>query len=380
MAARRRIVVVTGSRAEYGLLRPVLRAIEAHPALALRLVVTGMHLRRQFGMTVTDIQTDGFRIDAKVPMPPGGQAEALARGVSGIAKVLQRLGGAIVVVLGDRIEALAGALAAALSGRAVAHIHGGDVAPGHLDDAIRHAITKLAHLHLAASADARRRLIRLGERPQTVHVVGAPGLDELRDVPCPPPDWLTRHYGLPADRKAAVILQHPIGRTAAAEQQVMARILEAVDRAGLAGLMIYPNSDPGHEGIIAAIRLRAGRTRRGRWVGRRSVPRAEFLQTLSSAGLLIGNSSAGIIEAPYLGTAVVNVGPRQHRRLRGGPGVVDCAESAVAIRNALRQALASRLAAHRTGPYGNGRSGRRIAAILAGVDASDKLLRKTISY
>ena len=191
MAARRRVAVITGSRAEYGLLRTVMRAVQEHETLRLQVIASGMHLVRKLGFTINDITADGFRIDARVPMHSGrdthlAQAEALAKGVSGMARALDKLRSDVVVVLGDRVEALAGALAASTTNRVLAHIHGGDVAPGHLDDAFRHSITKLAHLHFAATPDAGRRLIRLGEWPEHVYVVGAPGLDDLRSIRKPP--------------------------------------------------------------------------------------------------------------------------------------------------------------------------------------------------
>ncbi len=216
MAARRRVAVITGSHAEYGLLRTVMQAVQKHKALRLEVIAAGMHLVRKFGYTINDIMADGFRIDARVPMHSGrdthlAQAEALAKGVSGMARALDKLRSDLVVVLGDRVEALAGALAASTTNRVLAHIHGGDVAPGHLDDAFRHSITKLAHLHFAATPDAGRRLIRLGEWPEHVYVVGAPGLDDLRAIPKPHARWLADEFGLARDGAIALIVQHPLG-------------------------------------------------------------------------------------------------------------------------------------------------------------------------
>lgn len=304
MAARRRVAIVTGSRAEYGLLRPVMQAVRIHKKLRLQVIVTGMHLVKRFGYTAVDIRSDGFQIAARVPMQAGrdhelSQAEALARGVRGIARKLEQLRSDVVVVLGDRIEALASALAASTTDRVLAHIHGGDVAPGHLDDAFRHAISKLSHIHFAATPDAARRLIKLGEHPDHVHVVGAPGLDDLRSLPAPSEHWLSERFGLSPEHEVALILQHPIGRSARREQQVMNSILSTIAAGGLSGLIIYPNSDPGHSGIIRAIRQRPKGGREVRWAGARSIARMDFLRCLKAARVLVGNSSAGIIRSPF---------------------------------------------------------------------------------
>ena len=383
MARRRRIAIVTGSRADYGLLRTLMTAVRSHPALSLQVIATGMHLIRSFGHTADEIEADGFRIDARVPMQSGkeyvlAQADALARGVAGIGAALGRLRSDVVVVLGDRVEAMAGALAASTTDRFCAHLHGGDVAPGHLDDAFRHAITKLAHIHFVASADAGRRVLRLGEQPASVHVVGAPGLDELQTNPKPPPDWLHNTFGFAPDAPVALVIQHPIGRPALIEQRTMTHILDALQAADSAGLMIFPNSDPGHSGIIRAIRQRKQDGRR--WKSVKSLPRADFLSCLQSASLLVGNSSAGIIEAPFLATPSVNVGPRQQGRLRGGSAVVDCTESTRAIRTAIRLALANPRRRRSRNVYGSGQTGQAIAKLLAKMPMSDKFKRKLIRY
>jgi UDP-hydrolysing UDP-N-acetyl-D-glucosamine 2-epimerase len=176
---RKRVAVITGTRAEYGLLKSPIAAIATHPRLELQLVVTGMHLLRKFGHTIDDIRADGWRIAARVPMQSGRDDST---GVAGIARFIEQAGTDIVVVLGDRIEAMAGALAAVTTGRVLAHIHGGDVALGDFDESLRHAITKLAHVHLTATRQSMRRVVRMGESPEHVHCVGAPGLDRLREI------------------------------------------------------------------------------------------------------------------------------------------------------------------------------------------------------
>lgn len=378
----RRIAFVTGTRAEFGLMESTLREIEAHPRLRLDVIATGIHLLPRFGRTVREIESSGHRLAARVSMQRGDgslldQAAGLARGIDGIARTLERLRTDIVLVVGDRIEALAGALAAVTTGRWVAHVHGGDLAAGDFDDAIRNAITKLAHLHFAATRRSARRIQRMGEERRRIFCVGAPAMDELLAM-------LRRARGgrlrgrrgsLP---RTALIVQHAYGRPEQQEERVARELLRAVCAAGLQPWILYPNTDRGHRGVIRAIESFVGsRAGAGARVDR-SLPRAEFLRALLSADLLIGNSSSGIIEAPMAGTPSVNIGMRQHGRERGGSTVIDAEETYASIRSAIAKALSLRRLPGRV--YGDGKAGPRIARILgrAGIDAA--FLRKRATF
>lgn len=370
----RRVAVVTGTRAEYGLLCSTMEAIRNHRRLKLRLIATGMHLLRKFGHTVDDIVHDGWPIDARVRMQTGNdcpldQPVGLSRGVSGIAKFLEEDETNIVVVLGDRIEAMAGALAAVTTGRIVAHIHGGDIAPGDFDDSLRHAITKLSHIHLTATRTSKRRVIRMGEDPNHVHCVGAPGLDRLVEL-------LKERTPRREHPGRALIVQHPCGRATAQEHRVMRAILRAVRDADLVGTIVYPNSDRGHEGIVRAIETLKRRRKGPTFQVARSLDRDAYLRKLIEADVLIGNSSSGIIEAATAGTAVVNVGPRQGGRQRAGRMIVDAGESYTSIGHALEQALHKRPIIGAPTVYGDGRTGPRIAKILAATPLDDRLRTK----
>lgn len=395
-ARRRRVAVVTGTRAEYGLLRSTMEAIHKGKGLRLQVVATGTHLLKKFGHTIDDVVADGWRIDARVPMQRGNdraldQAEGLARGVAGIARFLERAKTDIVVVLGDRIEAMAGALAGATTGRIVAHIHGGDVAAGDWDDTLRHSITKLAHLHFPATESAGRRIVRMGEPADRVHVIGAPGLDRLIEIqsskfkvqkgrerrrPPSSSNFELRTSNFPW----ALIVQHPCGRSAAYEKRVMNAVLRAVDETGLAALCIYPNSDRGHSGIVEAIAAHRRLADPERFRVVRSMARDDYLRVLIEADLLIGNSSSGIIEAASAGTAVVDIGPRQRGRERSGNSIVHCDESHEAISGAIRSALRKRPITGERTVYGDGSAGPLVAAVLASVPLDETLLRKTIAY
>ncbi len=375
---RKRVAVVTGTRAEYGLLRSVMTALCAQPRIEMQLVATGMHLLRKFGHTVDDIKRDGWHIDARVRMQAGDdsaidQAEGLARGVRGMARFFQSADTDIVVVLGDRIEAMAGALAAVTTGRVVAHIHGGDVATGDFDDALRHAITKLAHLHFTATRDSTRRVIRLGEARSRVFQVGAPGLDRMREL-------LNGHRRRKRRSHLAIVAQHAFGRPAKTEERAATQVLRAVGDAGLRRLILCPNSDRGHTGVLRAIERHKRAANPGDVRVVTSLPRDDFLRELLSADVLVGNSSAGIIEAPFAGTPSINVGPRQAGRQPGGKSVLQAAESYASVRQALALALNRRRTRGRRGVYGDGTAGPRIAQILADTRLTRALAQKRITY
>jgi GDP/UDP-N,N'-diacetylbacillosamine 2-epimerase (hydrolysing) len=399
--------VITGSRAEFGLLEPVLAAFKKR-RLDTRLIATGMHLLSGFGRTIKHIEAAGWQVHATVRVQSGpsgrnsrnghggagGDSLAVGRGIQGIGRVLDELDCGVVLLLGDRIETFAAACAAVFSRRVLAHIHGGDRGPGDLDETLRDAISRLAHVHLVASNDAAARLRSMGEEPWRILRVGAPGLDGIRrfrqrerqDAAAGrqrlrellgsggPPG------GRPPDEPFAVVVQHPCGRTPEREATVMRHIVRAVESVGLRGVIIYPNCDAGHEGIVREIQtLAAGRNRtrsEARWRIFPSLPREDYLRLVSGAAVLIGNSSSGIIESATLGTNAVNVGPRQDDRLRCGPNVIDTDESPAHILQALRRALKLPRPRPSRSCYGDGKAGERIAAILARLRITARLLRK----
>lgn len=354
----------------------------------LQIIVTGSHLLPAFGNTVDEIIADGWQVSARVPMQSGTdgpleQAEALSRGVSGIARAIDTLGTEIVLVLGDRIEAMAASLAAVTTGRILAHIHGGDLAQGDFDDSLRHAITKLAHIHFPATEEAAKRIIRMGEDASRVHQVGAPGLDrinELLRVKNGRHRKMTNHAAQGAAKgKSALILQHPCGRDSKTERAVMNNILSSVELEGMNALCIFPNTDRGHRGIMEAIESHAARLG-GTFRAVPSLHRDEFLLAMRDADVLIGNSSSGIIESATVGVPAVDVGPRQTGRRRCGPGVIHCGESTQAIRTAVRRALRRTTTFPRTSVYGDGKAGMRIARVLATIPIKAKLISKLNSY
>ncbi|MEO1235363.1 MAG: UDP-N-acetylglucosamine 2-epimerase [Planctomycetota bacterium] len=351
------MAVVTGTRAESGLLDSVMRGIDVHPRLALQVVAAGMHL---VSGTYGGI---GFPIAAKVRMQKPDRvgrhhdAVATGRGVSVFAEAFAQLEPEVVVVLGDRIEAFAAAAAAAIGGRRVAHLHGGDRAEGVADEAMRHAVTKLAHLHFPATAQSRRRIVRMGEDPAAVFNHGSPAVDAIAAVEPA------------ADAPRVIVMQHPVGDDDEAECRRMRATLAATSR--FDRLVLSPNHDPGRNGIVRAIE-------NAEVEAVDHLPRERFLALLKGAELLVGNSSAGLIEAAVCRTAAVNVGTRQGGR-EAPNSVVSCGYGKRPVVGAINRAL--RLDKRRfRHPYGRGDTGGRIAETLATVAWSRVPLRKRNAY
>lgn len=382
-AGKRRVVVLTGSRSEYGLLRPVMTAIRRHPGLRLGLVAAGMHLASEFGRTLDHIARDGFRVDATVEMDPGGlnnrsMAAAVGRGISSLTGAFARTRPDVVVVLGDRIEALAGAVAAAYSGIPVAHIHGGDVTQGGLDESARHAITKFSHIHFAATPTSAGRVLRLGEDPRRVFVVGAPGLDSILHSQAMDDAVLARCLGHAIPSSFLVLVQHPVtsqSRHAGAQMRETAAAIRAL---GMDTVAVYPNSDAGGRAMIGEL----ARLRRLRFVHlHRSLSHAAYLGLLRRARLLVGNSSSGIIESPSFRLPTVNIGIRQEGRERGA-NVIDAPHDRFKILSCMKRALSPRFRQslmRLRSPYGDGRAGERIARTLSSVRL-DGILQKRLTY
>ncbi len=359
---------------------PVLRAIQAHPNLQLQLIATGMHLDPKHGKSLALIRQEGWKVDRTIPWRPGASrvqvARATGEAVASLAMAFEAMKTDVVIVVGDRVEAFAAASAGAISGRTVAHVHGGDRALGQLDDLLRHAITKLAHVHFPATRSSAERLRRLGEDRWRIHMVGSPGIDGVTEAAAGR-SVLRKRYGL-SNELFALLLLHP---TSADERLEEARAKQLVDASRSAGLrrvfIIGPNNDPGSGGILRAW---SRVTREPEVVFQPDIPRSDFLGLLRDTGCLIGNSSSGIIEAASFGTPVLDVGDRQRGRERNR-GVMHVPFDANAIRRAVkaiwRGGRPRRFA--RRNLYGRGRAGATIAAVLASIQAGEPT-PKLITY
>jgi len=407
----RRICFVTGSRAEFGLMRGVLEAIGRGN---LQIVVTGMHLDRRHGKTIEALRKE-WKIDAVAPWPAGPRAEAVGVGISGLAKVFRKLKPQIVLVVGDRVEAFAAAAAAHLSDIAVAHVHGGDRALGQTDDTLRHAITKLSHLHFPATRTSAQRLRKMGEDGWRIHRFGSPGVDGIRREAASRGELRKEFPSIQAGKFALAVL-HPVDADEAIEFQRARMVVEAVRKSGPEKIVIiYPNNDPGSRGIIRCWESlrgddaeqspllrkfskaltptlsrstgRGGKRAKANVAGdhtveiRRDVARPIFLGLLRDAAMLVGNSSAGIIEAASFRTPVIDIGPRQEGRERcKDVRNVPYRESAIAgeIKRLWNGGRPRR--GRYPNPYGGENASGRIAGVLNGVTIDGRLLRKMINY
>jgi len=372
----RRIAVVTGTRAEFGLLTPVMHAVQDRPDCELLVIAAGAHLV-QPALTFREVKAR-FHVADSIPMQTAGRVgrahdvEALGKGIGRFGRSFDRLRPDWVVVLGDRIEALAAAAAASVGGFAVAHIHGGDRAEGVADEAMRHAITKLAHLHLPATETSAERLRRMGEPQTNIIVIGSPALDGLEAID-PMDDAAFASLGSPR----AVVLFHPIGRTDELEEHAAHAVFEALE--GVPTLVLHPNLDPGRNGIMRAIAHAPSHVRT-----QSHLERTRFVALLkrvaADGGGLVGNSSAGLIEAAALGCPTVDIGDRQSGRERCDTLTTHSGESPSQIRAAFERITASR-PARWSHPYGDGHAGPRAARALAERDPhAPGLLRKRCVY
>ncbi|MBN1436436.1 MAG: UDP-N-acetylglucosamine 2-epimerase (hydrolyzing) [Sedimentisphaerales bacterium] len=383
MGQRLAVAVVTGTRADYGLLVPVMQAIQRRKSLDLQVVAAGMHLLRQFGSTWRTVAQDGWEIAAKVRVQGQqddavSQSEGLGRGITKFTKVFAELKTDIVLVLGDRLEAFGAAAAATASRLVLGHIHAGDTAMGIQDEAYRHAISKLAHVHFAASAGSQRRLQRMGEAPWRIHLTGSPGLDGLSDKTCTNWKKLSEIAQLDVRGDYLLVLQHSAGGSAAVEGRRMRQTLAGCAYKDMPTLVLYPNCDAGFSGILSVAKSVC---KQHRWRLLPNVSREHYLGFLHYCRALVGNSSSGIIEAEALGVDVVNVGPRQHNRERG-KNVVDCDYGADNVAAALDMILKRRgkRRSKKSPIYGDGHSGERIARILADLKLDDRLRQKSNAY
>jgi UDP-N-acetylglucosamine 2-epimerase (non-hydrolysing) len=377
----RRVAVVTGSRADYGLLRPTIAALHADPRFEVSLLVCSMHLSARFGRTVEAIERDGFPIAARIETSPdddrpGAHSRRLALAIAGLTQALTDERPDILLLLGDRYEMLAAALAGSGLGIAIAHMHGGELSEGSLDDAMRHSITKLAHLHLVAARAYGERVCQLGERPEAVKVVGAAGIEAVRTLDALTREQLAAELGLPGlESPLIVVTFHPESlqpHAAAGQVRELVAVLEQLADDGARLIVTLPNDDPGNKLVRDVLLELASRTARVHTFD--SLGQHRYLSLLARADLMLGNSSSGLLEAPAFGLPVVNVGERQRGRLKVD-GVLSCAIEREAILGAARRALDPafrRAIADAPSPFGSGRVSEAVLSALAELESGSR--------
>ncbi|WP_200911603.1 UDP-N-acetylglucosamine 2-epimerase [Teredinibacter purpureus] len=395
---KRKIAVFTGNRAEYGLQLPILKAIDAHPQLHYQLIVSGAHLNTQFGHTLDEIRADGFHIDAEVTIDMGNTvasstAVAIGNGIIAMTKTLAQLAPDIVVVYADRFEGFAAVIAATQMHIPTAHIEGGDLTEGGaLDDSVRHAMSKLAHLHFTTNQQAANRLLAMGEETWRVHTAGFPAIDLIAEKRYANPQDIVKKLSLTLAQPIVVFTQHSVSSEyQRAKWQIIPSIkaLKALATKGVQVIVTYPNNDAGGDLIVAALeQLKKDTANRLPIQVHASLGHHLYHGLLALAkqeGIAIacvGNSSSGIKETPAFCCPTVNIGTRQKGRLRS-TNVLDVDYDEHAIQAAVEQCLGdANFKAHcktAKNPYFLGGAGRKIAEILATVDINTSLLQKAMT-
>ncbi len=361
------ICIITGSRAEYGLLSPLLKLIKEDEKLQLQIIATGMHLSPLFGSTWQEIERDGFSINEKVDIELSkdsrvGIARSTGLAVIRLSESLERLKPDWVVLLGDRFESFAAASAAHLLGIPIAHLHGGELTEGAVDDAFRHAITKMSTLHFTAAAEYRQRVIQLGESPDRVFDVGAIGLDNVRQLPLLSKRELEQQLEFPELERTILVTFHPVTLENISSEEQVTELLAALDELTEHKVIFtFPNADADGRVIINLLQQYVARNLR-RAKAYASLGQLKYLSLLKYVEVMVGNSSSGLIEAPSFGLPVVNIGSRQNGRLRP-PSVIDTPPNKKNIGEAVQKALSESFrdrCREMSNPYGDGTAAKKI--------------------
>jgi len=375
----RKIAVITGTRAEYGLLYWVIKEIHKAPELELQLIVTGMHLLPEYGLTVREIEKDGFPIAERVRMLLSSDNEiaiatSMGQGMIGFAKAYERLKPDIVLVLGDRFEISAAVSAAVPFNIPVAHIHGGESTEGVIDELFRHAITKMSSIHFTSTPKYAERIIQMGEQPERVFCFGAPGLDSIHKLKLLEKQELANELKLPVERQWGVLTYHPVTHENNSGRNHVETLLNVVEGfSELYWILTLPNADTGSRAIIKVVE-KFVHNNSGMACLFSSLGQLRYLSLLKNAAIMVGNSSSGLIEAPSLELPVVNIGDRQKGRIRAA-NVIDvpvCDQNE--IETALNKAVSKDFKESIKGlknPYGEGHTSEKIVEILRTVSLSN---------
>jgi len=377
----RKICIITGTRAEYGLLRWVMQGIKDDPELTLQIIATGMHLSPEFGLTYRDIEHDGFLIDRKVEMltssdTPVGIAKSMGLGMIGFADALSELKPDLVVVLGDRFEIFSAVSAALVARIPVAHLHGGELTEGAFDDAMRHAITKMSHLHFVAAEEYRRRVIQLGEEPDRVFLTGGLGIDNIRHLKLLDRLELESAMNFQFGSKNLLITFHPVTLEDATAAEQMAELLDALDELKDTQLIFtMPNADTDGRVLMKMVKEFAEQFPNVR--AYTSLGQLLYFSCIAHVDGVVGNSSSGLLEVPSFRKGTVNIGDRQRGRLRA-ESVIDCEPTCRSISAALQKLYSSdfqtTLAVVRN-PYGEGGASKKVVEVIKN-QTLDGLIKK----
>ena len=379
---KRKICIFTGTRAEYGLLKPLIDELKLEKTIELQLIITGMHLSPEFGMTVNEISLEGFGKVEKVEIllssdTAVGVSKAMGLGMISFAEALERLKPDLLIGLGDRFELFAVVSAALINRIPVAHIHGGELTYGAYDDSFRHAITKMSHLHFTATEEYRRRVIQLGENPKTVFNVGALGLDNIRKMKLLSLKELEKSILFKLDKPFFVVTFHPVTLEKNSSEHLMKELLAALDEfIDYKIIFTKPNADNDGRIIIKLIDDYVKKNL-NRAIAFESLGQLRYLSALKYAELMIGNSSSGIIEMPFFKKSTINIGDRQKGRIFSN-SVIQCGAKKNEIVEAVKKGLDQEFRKsfrNEINIYGRGNTARKIKSILLRTDFSN-LLKK----
>lgn len=379
---KRKILYITGTRADYGLMRSVLFEMEKNPNIDLKIAVTGMHLMKEFGMTINDVKKDNFIVheinaifkdDNKISM-----INFLSKFLELFSELVSNINPDIILLLGDRIEMLGGAIVGAYLNIPTAHLHGGEIT-STVDEYSRHAITKMVNIHLPATQKSAERIIKMGENPENVFVVGAPGLDYILNKRMIKPEIISSKYNLDLDKPIILLIQHPVTLESENTDLKIKEIFEAIADLKIQTIVIYPNADPGGRKIIELIKEYKNYPFINTY---ENIPREDYISILNIASVIVGNSSSSIIEAPSFKLPAVNIGTRQKGRERG-QNIIDVDYKKEDIKNAILKSIYDEefksIVQNSENPYGDGETGKIVVNILNNIKLDNKLLNKKLN-
>jgi len=377
--SQRRICVVTGSRSEYGLLQPVMSALRSDERFDLQVVVTGMHLSPEFGYTVSIIESDGYDVAESVESlisgdTPAAIAKSIGLGVIGFADVFRRLTPDWLLILGDRFEVFASAQAALVANIPIAHIAGGDTTEGAFDEAIRHSITKMAHLHFVTNELSAKRVQQLGENPTTIHVVGSPGIDAIHQMKLMEREAIEKDLVISFKNRNLLVTHHPVTLNPSGSVQELETLLSALDNFGDQISLFFTKANADTLGRTFNRVLDDWTYTRSNAFVFTSLGQLRYFSLMNEVDVVVGNSSSGLCEAPSLHTPTVNIGDRQRGRL-AATSVIHCDPHPRAIYAAINAAFELDVSEVEN-PYGDGHAAPRIVEAIAAVNDPKQLLQK----
>lgn len=383
---KRKILFLTGIRCDYGLLKAIMQAVKIHPKLELHLIVSGAHLSPTYGMSVNDIEKDGFIIDAKIDSliesdSRNARIKSAAIQLTKLIGEIEKISPDILIAAFDREEAINMAIAGTYMNIPIVHIGGGDRVKGNADDYIRHAVTKLAHIHLPTTEKNKERIIKMGEEPWRVIMVGNAGLDKYVTTKKISKEELSKILDFELDKEFIILLQHPLSTEAEESGNQMRTTLQAIKELGIKTILINPNSDEGSSSIRRVI---GEETQDVNFIRQfKNLEIDVFVNAMRNASALVGNSSAGILEAPFIKLPAVNIGKRQLQR-EHAENIIFVENDKEKIKEAIKKAVYDKLFWEKvqkcSNPYGDGHTSGRIANILAEMKIDKKLLQKEQTY